>query len=418
MTRILAETEQLVHNLDSHVMRNPEIHDSRSSPGVRPVSQDESSLKGNKSAASQKNATKNASSGGRELPQVDALLGSDDLEELLDVANTRVRATEGLAGKPLDEEEVIWIVDDVLVSRRKTEWCKIGGCTTDLQLSLANANSFRKLVVLMTTLLLQRKNRVAGGNDETGVSTLDSAKREPEAPRIASRHVLSVVPYTSENTVAKDTCAQASASSLDCSLTPSDEHAADDPLCDKENVDPVHGVEYTMEELNIVLSKAIAAHKHVDDGSTDSTPPSSPDVSFEDNYLSIDMIFEKFLELLPPGLGLDTSDLIESLPDDEQQYESFADTSTLIDAETTFDTKDGDTIEDTAQDNDVGAYAEMLSSLFSDANKLKEASLAAVAAAETSLLGPLFGHDNPVTSMFSSGEATGACDAGNPATMA
>ncbi|KAI2501683.1 hypothetical protein MHU86_12807 [Fragilaria crotonensis] len=287
------------------------------------------------------------------------------------------------------------------------------GCTTDLQLSLANANSFRKLVVLMTTLLLQRK-----------IASPEAMMRLEfqhwTRPNGNPKHHVSPVDmcfpwsHTSENTVAKDTCAQASASSLDCSLTPSDEHAADDPLCDKENVDPVHGVEYTMEELNIVLSKAIAAHKHVDDGSTDSTPPSSPDVSFEDNYLSIDMIFEKFLELLPPGLGLDTSDLIESLPDDEQQYESFADTSTLIDAETTFDTKDGDTIEDTAQDNDVGAYAEMLSSLFSDANKLKEASLAAVAAAETSLLGPLFGHDNPVTSMFSSGEATGACDARQP----
>jgi hypothetical protein len=392
-----------------------ETHDNSGSQVVQPVSQEKSSLKADKTVSRKKNASKKVSCGQSDSKQqVDDMIRGDDLEELFDVANTRVRATEGLTGKPLDEEQIVFIVNDVLESRRKTKWCTIGGCTTDLQLLLGNANTFQNVVVLLTTLLLQRKKIVGGGNVENREFALEQTHRKTETPNLTRRHVLSMIPYSSEKGADKDARAQVSARPIDHSSAPSGEHVADEQSCNKENVDPVHGVEYTMEQLQVVLSNAIAAaHNNHDEESTNCSLPSTPDVSFEDHFLSVDMIFEKVLEFLPSGLGLDTSDLVESLPD-EQEYESFAhDTSTLIDADTTFDTKDADTIDDGGVNN-VRDYAELLSSLFLDANKLKEASLAALAAAETSFLGPLFRHDNPVTSIFSSGKTMSACDAREP----
>ena len=418
---LLVETQQL-HKLDALAMRNLGMQDGGDTHCldggdqsiVEAVRQGEVSLKSCKTVsgeARKSKSKKKVRTGGRRKPaQVHPVIHPDELEELLDVTTTRVRATEGLMGKPLPEEQVLVIVNDVLESRRKSEWCNIGRCSTDLQLHLANTSSFQKLVVLIMTRLQQQKSRGAEENADKGVSGVAAPGLDSEAPSFTNEHVLSVISSPPET--------QNYGISSNVSLASSEELFGENILRDST-------VEYTLEELRDMLTNVVTTHDQDDDESSYSSLPSATDSLFGDHFHSVDMMFERVLELLPPGLGLDTSDRLDSLPDESFNESLTPDTSAVFYEAATFDIEEeepfaGNCGHDqayTVSKSIASTYAVLRSSLFGNssdsdalpsksisgdtsfsnllagAHYLKEVSfsVAAAAKAETSFLTSVFG---------------------------
>lgn len=287
-------------------------------------------------------------------------IDSDGLRELLDIVTTRMRATEGLMGQPLQEEQLVSIVGDVLQSRQE------GDCVGTLSGTSTSSNSLQQLVVVIMTLLLKQKNIAdAASSIGSGVSTVVMASLEK------------ISQIKSHEQEAKDALSEVSGSTLNQPAVAPKAVVGKESIESKENIETSNNVEYTIEDLQAVLSTITAAREVEDDESSVSSAASTLNVSFIEELSTMDIIFEKFVDLLSSGFRLDQD------PDDSMLQDPDDSMLEPLEEESDYESIDNETV--TVFDDETTACG-------GDAKQ---------SAPETSFFGALFGYNFPVASMFS-----------------
>lgn len=271
------------------------------------------------------------------------IIGTDDLRDLLDIITTRINATESMTGKLLQEEQLASIVKDVLHSRQESD------CISTLSGSVSKhedrsivvdegGNSVQQLVVVLMTLLLQQRNNPGESAPAHGVPTVVMTNLEDTS-------------LTSQKSGATDQGESKDALSL------SEATFATEKLINKsESMEKVgkpetsDGVEYTIEDLQSVLSMIRAVKEADDDESTVWSVASTLETSFVvEKPTTIDSMLDSLISILPQSFGLSPAN--DSFLDPLEE-ESDSDHETLGEDTALFDDQ-GDMPSD--EDNDADA---------------------------------------------------------------